>query len=517
MKKTKFKILLAVTLAAISTACVNDLNVTPIDPNLTTGNVVYTDLQSYKQGLAKLYASFMVTGQQGPSGQPDIAGINEDFSGYLRSYWNLQELPTDEAVMAWNDRTIKDFHWHTWSASDVFISAMYSRIMFTVTLCNEYIRLTSENSDPEIQRFNAEAKFLRALAYWHGLDLFGNMPFVTEEHKVGAFLPEQILRPDLYNYIEEELRNLEDKLGEPRFEYARADKGALWMLQAKLYLNAPVYIGEDRNTECLTALNKVLAASYDIADTYRNNFVADNHVSPEIILPFTSHGEFTKTDGGTTYLIHAAVGGDMSPGDFGIGTGWAGLRTTSALVDKFNAGDNRAMFFTEGQSLEIDDINQFTQGYAITKWTNLTSDNELPVPNADAVYVYTDYPMFRLADAYLMYAEAVLRGGQGGDATTALGYVNELRERAFGDASANISSAQLTLDFILDERARELYWEGHRRTDLIRYGKFTGGEYVWPWKGNVKDGTATPSYRNLYPIPSNDLGANPNLEQNDDY
>jgi starch-binding outer membrane protein, SusD/RagB family len=131
--------------------------------------------------------------------------------------------------------------------------------------------------------------------------------------------------------------------------------------------------------------------------------------------------------------------------------------------------------------------------------------------------VYTDYPMFRLADAYLTYAEAVLRGGQGGDASTALNYVNQLRERAFGNTSGNITSGELTLDFILDERARELYWEGHRRTDLIRFNKFTGGEYLWPWKGNVKAGAATPAYRNLYPIPSNDLGANPNLEQNDGY
>jgi starch-binding outer membrane protein, SusD/RagB family len=513
----KLNILLVMMTNLCMTACINDLNVTPIDPNLTTANVVYTDVNSYKMGLAKLYAAFAVSGQQGPSGQPDISGINEDFGSYLRAYWNCQELSTDEAVIAWNDQTIKDFHWQTWSASDVFITAMYSRIIYTATLCNEYIRTTEGNTDPDIQRFHAEARFLRALAYYHGLDLFGNIPFVTEKDKVGAFLPKQISRADLYAYIESELNDIESKLGEPKFEYARADKAVLWMLQAKLYLNAHVFIGEDKYTECLTALNKLLDGPYSIAPTYANNFVADNDGSTEMIFPVTFHGEFTKCDGGTTYLIHAAIGGTMSPSSFGVGGGWGGLRTTSALVNKFSDGDARAMFWTDQQKLEIDDISQFGDGYAVTKYSNLTSVGQLPVPNADPTYAYTDYPMFRLADAYLMYAEAILRGGQGGDIGQALDYVNALRQRAYGDASGNITSGALTLDFILDERARELFWEGHRRTDLIRYGRFTGGDYLWPWKGNVKDGAATHAYRNLFPIPSNDIGANPNLTQNDGY
>jgi hypothetical protein len=506
-----------IMVSVCTTGCVNDLNVTPIDPNLATANVVYTDVNSYKMGLAKLYAAFSVSGQQGPSGQPDIAGINEDFGSYLRAYWNCQELSTDEAVIAWNDQTIKDFHWQTWSASDVFITAMYSRIIYTATLCNEYIRVTEGNTDPDIQRFHVEARFLRALAYYHGLDLFGNIPFVTEKDKVGAFLPKQISRADLYAYIESELSDIESELGDPKFEYARADKAACWMLQAKLYLNAQVYIGENKYTECLTALNKVLAGPYSLASTYANNFKADNDASSEIIFPVTFDGEFTKCDGGTTYLVHAAIGGTMSPSDFGVGGGWGGLRTTSALVEKLSDDDARAMFWTDQQKLEIDDISQFGDGYAVTKFSNLTSSGQLPVDDADPTYVYTDFPMFRLADAYLMYTEAVLRGGQGGDASQALAYVNALRTRAFGNTSGNITAADLTLDFILDERARELFWEGHRRTDLIRYNRFTGGEYVWPWKGNVKEGAATPSFRNLYPIPANDIGANPNLKQNEGY
>ncbi len=114
-----------------------------------------------------------------------------------------------------------------------------------------------------------------------------------------------------------------------------------------------------------------------------------------------------------------------------------------------------------------------------------------------------------------------LRGGSGGDAATALGYVNQIRTRSgdvtAGNAPGAITSAQLTLDFILDERARELYWEGHRRTDLIRFGKFTGSSYLWPWKGGNINGTSIEDKRSLFPIPASDIGSNPNLKQTDGY
>ena len=174
------------------------------------------------------------------------------------------------------------------------------------------------------------------------------------------------------------------------------------------------------------------------------------------------------------------------------------------------------MFWSDGQKFEINDIGQFTDGWAITKFSNLTSTGAA-APHAHPDFVDTDYPVFRLADVNLMYAEAVLRGGTGGSAANALAYVNALRQRAYGNTSGNITAGQLTLDFILDERARELFWEGHRRTDLIRFGKFTSASYLWPWKGKVAEGAATQSYRDLYPIPANDLGANPTLKQNTGY
>ena len=153
----------AVVFAALSfTACVKDLDLTPKDPNIVTSLTVYDSPEAYKNGLAKLYATFALSGQKGPSGEPDIAGIDEGFSNYLRQYWNAQELSTDEAVMAWNDASIKDFHWQTWAPNDVFISAIYSRIMYTVALSNEYIRATAGKTEGDLVKYNAEAKIGRA-------------------------------------------------------------------------------------------------------------------------------------------------------------------------------------------------------------------------------------------------------------------------------------------------------------------------------------------------------------------
>ncbi|MCE1199228.1 MAG: RagB/SusD family nutrient uptake outer membrane protein [Marinilabiliales bacterium] len=520
MKISTIKSLALFFVTVMFASCVKDLDVTPKDPNIVTSLTVYDSPAAYKEGLAKLYATFALSGQQGPAGQPDIAGIDEGFSNYLRQYWNAQELSTDEAVMAWNDASIKDFHWQTWAPNDVFIAAVYSRIMYTVAVCNEYIRATAGKTDADIVKYNAEARFIRALAYTHAIDLFGNPPFVTEKDTPGAFFPKQTTRTELFAYIESELKAIEGQLGAPRFEYGRADQAAAWTLLAKLYLNAKVYVGQDKYNECATYCAKVISAGYSLAPKYANNFTADNNLSPEMIFTIGSDGQHTQTYGGMTYLIHAEIGGSMPPAMFGVGGGWGGTRTTKALVAKFpdvtGTADKRAMFWTDGQKLEINDIGQFTDGYAITKFSNLTSTGAA-APHAHPDFVDTDYPMFRLADVYLMYAEAVLRGASTGNAATALGYVNAIRSRAYGNASGNITSGQLTLDFILDERARELYWEGHRRTDLIRFGKFTGGAYLWPWKGKVAAGTSTESFRDIYPIPSNDLGANPTLKQNPGY
>lgn len=540
MKNIKLSYVIMLMATIVFSSCIKDLDVEPIDPNVSTANNVFKDEAAYKQALAKIYASYAISGQVGGGGgDADIAGIDENFGNYLRQLWGLQELSTDEAIMAWDDATIKNFHWQTWAPNDVFIAALYSRIYYSIAVANEFIR----NADAtiaagatgtfltDLKAYKAEARFLRAFSYWHAIDMFGNVPFVTEADLPGAFFPERILREDLFTYIESELVALDVEADMPNAganEYARADKGAVWMLQAKLYLNAEVYIGTPKYSEALTAVNKVIAASYTIDPTYQNVFRADNNNSPEIIFPFAFDGTNTQQYGGMTFILHASNGGGMPLN--GIDGGWGGVRGIQNLVSKFNVAesdfsatdpefsgivDKRGMFYFNPDvwTWDIDNVGAFTQGIGVTKFKNISADGS-DAPNVHPTFASTDFPVFRLGDAYLMYAEAVLRGGTGGDAGTALGYVNDLRTRG---GAATIAAGALTLDFLLDERVRELYWEGHRRTDLIRFGQFTDGNYVWEWKGNTKAGASVGGFRDLYPIPSNDMNANPNLIQNPGY
>jgi hypothetical protein len=528
--KTKFYNVLsaAVILSSVLIAgCIKDLDTVPIDPDVFASERIYADFSNYEKVLAKLYAGLSLTGQKGPDGDADLRGLDEGFSQYLREYWYAQELPTDEAVLGWGDASLALLAKMNFSPSNEFTTVMYSRIFYQVALCNEFIRETTdskvsgrgfdETQKTTIGLYRAEARFIRALSYYHALDLFGNVPFVTEEDAVGAFLPEQISRADLFNYVESELLAIENELMAPRTNvYGRVDRAADWMLLARLYLNAEVYGVSAKYTETITYTKKVIDAGYVLEDTYAHMFMADNHLANGIIFAVPFDGVNSKSWGGTCFLVNASVGGSMLPANYGISGGWWGLRAKPQFVDKFptDASDSRKMFWTDGQKKEIASLTTFTDGYAVTKWTNIKSTGGA---GSNGTHPDTDQPIFRLADAYLMYAEAVLRGGTGGSTSAALAYVNEIRLKAYGNTSGQIAEGALTLSFILDERARELYWEGYRRTDLIRYGLFTGGGYIWTWKGGTQEGLATDTKFNLYPIPDADMGANPNLVQNNGY
>lgn len=512
MKINKIIQLGMLTAGVVLSSCLGDLDVQPIDQDVTTSATVYNSPEAYKQGLAKVYATFILTGQQGPAGNSDITTSDEGNSSFLRQMWNMEELTTEEAVWTYpNDfgGTIFNLHYHTWLPTDGIGAFAYARIMNSVVLANEYMRATVGNSDPTITQYYNEARFIRALAYYYGLNMFGKMPYVTEADLPGAFLPKEILRADLFEFIESELLAIRANMGDPKFEYGRADKAACSMLLAKLYLNAEVYLGAGnaKYTEAITALNQVISGPYSLAPKYINNFLADNNTSPELIFSFNSDGKYSQSYSAVWVMIKGNAGNG----------GWGGLRTTKALVNLFDANDPRALFLKEdkGQQLEIEAVNNAKHGYGVSKFRNETSTGAIPNDGTD--FIDTDYPLFRLADAYLMYAEAVVRGGSGGDINTAVGYINQLRNRSGDPAIGNITAGQVTLDFILDERARELYWEGHRRTDLIRFGKFTGGSYLWPWKGNVAEGTSIESFRALFPIPAADRALNPNLSQNPGY
>ncbi len=530
MKTNIFKIIIASSCVVASFAsCTKKLDLLPT--NDVTSAQVYSTPAGYKEAFAKVYGAYALTGNQGPAGNGDVQGIDEGFSDFLRLYFNAQELPTDEAVVAWGDAGIQDFHNMNWSASNPFLTGLYYRSYYQITLCNDFINQSSDAnlssrgitgaSADSIRTYKAEARFLRAYQYSVIMDLFGGGPFVTEKDVIGsATLPPQATRSQLFTYIETELKDLDASLVAARTnEYGRADKAAAWALLARIYLNAGVYTGTTRYTDAITYSKKVIDAGYSLITNYPQLMLADNNLNTsEFILTINYDGLKTQSYGGTTFLTHCPVGGSMTASNYGISGGWAGYRATKSLPALFpdNTGtlDKRSQFYTAGQNPEINDQTVFTDGTPVTKYRNVKRSGA----NGQSLdYSDIDFPLFRLSEMYLIYAESVLRGGTGGDATTALTYVNNLRTRAYGNTSGNINSVTLTTDFILDERARELYWEGFRRTDLIRYGKFVEGTYLWPWKGGVKSGSAVASFRTIYPIPTTDLSSNANLKQNTGY
>lgn len=533
MSKTLFRSLIALLFLFGATAC-TDVSVDP--KSQVSSDDVFSEEGSYKSFLAKLYGGLSVTGQQGPAGNGDLGQIDEGFSQYVRLWWQMQELPTDGAVIAWNDGAVQELNTQTWSPSNGFSSAMYARLLFQTASVNVFLdestagKVESRNVAPEvaaaIPQWRAEARFLRALSFYHGMDLFGSIPLVTESGTSDA--PEQASRQEIFTFVENELLDITDGEGAETLppigeaEYGRADRGAALMVLAKMYLNADVYIGQDRMSDVIDVTSEIIdSGAYTLEEDYHDLFLADNHTANGIIFPVPQDGNRTQHFGGTTYLAHASVGGSMDPNTFGLDFGWAGLRTTEATVDLFDPADTRPVFentpgnqfFRDGQSREISTLTSFTNGFAVPKYQNVTSTGEA---GKDLGFPDIDYPMFRLADAYLMHAEAVARGA-GGSESQAVDLVNALRERAYGDDSGNITAGDLTPQFVLDERGRELIWEATRRTDLIRFGQFTGDSYLWPWKGDVQAGTSTPDHLRLYPLPSAELLANPNLEQNPGY
>lgn len=508
-----------------SASCTDDLNLSPT--NSITADIAYKSPADYKQVLAKVYGSFALAGNAGIT-ISDLAGIDPGQADFLRLFWNAQELTTDEAVCVWNDPGIPDFHNLNWTASNVLLSALYNRSLFHVTVCNEFIRESSDEKlsargisgqdAEEIRKYRAEARFLRAFQYWVLMDLFGNPPFVTENDPIGKYIPPQIKRAELFDYVESELKAVETILTEPKKnEYGRVDKAASWALLSRLYLNAEVYLGKGkgRYNDAITYSDKVIKSGYSLMPEYKHLFLGDNDVNnPEVLLSINYDGIKTQNNGGSTFIINAGINAAMDPPSFGVPNGgWGGNRATKNLPllfgDYSGAKDKRAMFF--GKKIEMEDPAVFTDGLAITKFRNVTRAG-VAVPSAGGSFSSVDFPLFRLAEMYLTYAEAVKRGGTGGSEATAVSYINKLRERAYGNATGNVTA--ITLNDILDERGREFYWEAHRRTDLIRYGLLTSGSYLWPWKGGVKDGRGVDESFNLFPIPATDLIANPNLTQN---
>ncbi len=524
--KTGLLALMMMTLAA----CNKDLNRSPLNSN--TSDVQYKTAAGYKAVLAKAYGSYSLTSSTG-TGASDVtvSGVSDvAVTDFVRALFNMQELTTDEDVCAWNDAYLQSFHNLNWTSANFYITSLYARSIFQITVCNEFIRQSSDaeissrgfsNADAsDIRHYRAEARFLRAYQYWVLMDLFGNPPFVTEADPIGKYIPKRIDRAGLFTYVESELKGIDSLLIAPhQNEYGRADQAAAWALLSRLYLNAEVYTGTARYTDAITYASKVINAGYALLPHYKNLFMADNNVNnTEVILPIAYDATNSQNYGGTTFLTCSAHSSGVSEdSSYGIpGGGWLGNRSTKNLPQVFGdysgSTDKRALF-GDG-SLEIQSVLDFSQGVKVWKFSNKNSDGTTPY-SPNGVLVSTDFPLFRLAEMYLNYIEAVKRGGAGGDAATALGYFNKLRERAYENTSEDVST--YSLDDVLNERQRELYWECFRRTDLVRFGYFTSGSYLWPWKGGVAGGIGVDAHYNLFPIPASDILSNTNLVQNPGY
>ncbi|SNR62834.1 RagB/SusD family nutrient uptake outer membrane protein [Lutibacter flavus] len=516
-------------------ACTNELDVSPKDDDEFLSEDFYSSSDSYRQALAGIYGNLSLTGTTGPASS-NLQGIDAGTSQYARALWYLEDLAADEVIWSYeNDEggAVKAIQRNTWSASNTILLGFFSRAMFSVALTNDFLRQSSEESlasrghsamSSEIKTYRAEARLLRALSYYHLMDLFGKAAFVTENDPIGVYQGPEYNREQLFQFIESELLAIEgDLVGSNQNEYARADKAVAWMILAKMYLNAEVYLGQNKYSECLTYCNKIINGGFSLSSDYFYNFLADNDFNEagqnEIIFPLVVDSKVTQNWGATTVIINGEVGsleGNAVP--LGVDNGWGGaLRVREQFANKFLNGDvpltdARNTLITEGREATIEDVGDRDAGYVITKFKNIGVDGSRGGTHFE--FVNTDFPLFRLGDVYLMYAEAVVRGGSGGTMNEAVDYVNALRNRA---NSATITSNDLTLNFLIDERSRELHWEGHRRQDLIRFGLFTGGNYNWAWKGGSPNGIALSSHLDIYPMPANNMAANPNLTQNPGY
>ena len=513
MKKIFIIILLFVS-TLIFQNCTDDLNTQP-EVELTLEELLAKDPNAIEGILSRLYASFALSGPDGP-GSSDISDDAGE-SPFLRGIVNLQDFTADAMKNRWGDDGLDQLTTTSnWDENNKFFRYLYNRIYYTIPQANNLLAVLGNIDIENKQQVEGEVRFLRSLAYYYLVDCFGKGVLVTEDN-IGASAPLlESTRTELFNYIESELLAIEDNMPDSN-SYGRANKTVVRMLLAKLYLNAEVYTGTAKYNESLSFIDKVVnEGNYSLATDFVSIFSADNDLSTEIIFPLIADADNSQSYGNTTYIVNGNLSSEtMTLSDFGATDGWGGHRATKAWYGLFGdldaTTDARAsLFWRDGHSYEMTDYKKWTDGYPSVKFRN-SNFSSTTTPTA---FSSADFPLFRLADAYLIYAECALRGANGGDVNKALGFVNNIRTRSNANS---IVQSDLTLDFIIDERARELNLEGHRRSDLIRFGKFTGSTYVWPWKGNTKNGTSIPDTYKLFPIPLQALEANPNLTQNSGY
>ena len=563
MKKIFITTAMASVLCMGFVSCADELNIKSIDPQSTPTYTV--------EGLlAKQYATLGLTGQKGPAGSADLSG-DEGESGFIRTIFNLQELMTDETAWAYQaDNAIAPITNFSWNSGNDRVNWAYQRLIFNITLYNQFI---AEQSGSLSEDQIAEVRFLRALNYYYFLDLYRKAPFkLTFDDS----LPTEKKGKDLYDWLDNELTTIEPLMAEMGAynnsqNFGRADRGAAYALHARLALNSEVYTdGKVKDYQkaidyCDKILNNVGEGEgkYNLCRAKKNGysgyqqlFMGDNDCNPEamkeIIFPIRQDGVKTRAYAGTSYLVNASTISGMPYAS--TSDPWKCLFARVDLVKKFfpngdipkatdedllsnpskdqviakdnekgistadvvaQAKDDRALFYM-GIGGCSDKVRTLTPGDAITgplngasfvKWTNLHADG---TAQHHQKFSDTDFPVFRLAEIYLTRAEAKYRlnGSQDG-----LEDILKVQDRA----NRQIKASSVDEQTLIDEWCREFYMEGRRRSDLVRFGLFTGSKYLWSFKGGSENGQGIPAKCDIYPIPGDEIKNNPNMTQNPKY
>ena len=571
MKLNKFKTIApaaALLLSASMSSCMADLDKGNIDPNVSASPSTI--------GLySKCYAGLIM---EGNDGNADFTIDDAGKSTFLRNLFNFNELPTDEAICWWSDGGLAEIGYNQYNASTPTLKFLYYRLMSNIAFDNSYLNNDAAKEDKT--RY-AEVRVIRAYNYFLMLDFFGDPAFVTEssansplqahtyndKFEAGkSYTRAELLqmgREFLFNWVKNELLAAEPDLLEAKPEvdtdadYGRIDKGTCWLLLSRLYLNAGTYLNNDGQNnpywdKALEYAENIIKSPYALFNDdkikqeatdngykpYDLLFMGDNGsngASCEALLPLLQDGDKTRGYGGSMFYVAALWNETVKTvADKDAGTtanNWSGMRVRPTFLKKFFNDptvvvgktakeiramniDDRAIFWGKGDSknertLELGDNSSFFMGIATPKWNNNYSTNGTP---HDSYNVDTDFFLFRVAEAYLNAAEAEMHlHGEG--STKAKDYIDAIRKRAHADVHESY-----TLNDVLDERARELYCEGIRRTDLIRFNQFGGAaSYKWELKGGSANGTTFDKTKNVYPLPSSETLANKNLTQIDGY
>lgn len=502
---------------------------------VTAQNAVADDERTPIDSLySKIFSRLVVTGDMTPSGVPDIKDVDEGTTSFYRAMFTMQENPCDQIYWIWNDPGIIEIGSNKFDVENPIVEQFFHRLYYNIWMCNSYMNRTKDESAPAAKR--AEIRFLRAYFYYQLLDMFGSVPLVTDNSYF--MTTRQNPRAEVYQFVEAELLEAERDLYEEgqKASYYGVDKAAAWLLLSRLYLNGGVYAGRNDYDKAAEYAHKVIASSYALATNYKWLFCGDNDMRSlvndawkEIILAIPQGGMNMASWGGSKFAVCSFASSQMpSTGD---DSNWQCYTSRVQLVNLFTTdhdtptgtadditaqvGDDRALFCNsyEGTAWSCGKLKSgnFNGGWALQKWTNLMADETYERLTAD--WPETDLPLLRKAEAYLNYAEAVLRGGSEYNQLTALEAVNIVRRRA---NAAPLK--QLELSDLLDERGREFYAEGYRRTDLIRFGKFGGNNgYAWELKSGTTAMKDFPEYMNVYPIPALFMNAIPEAKQNAGY